>query len=803
MRNYTFLLLKFIAIQLSVFILASSRNVLEAQGHPLISYSDEYVVKFKPYSKVEGKVHQLGAGLSTDLHGRVTLLKSLNRDTALISRSNFSPAIKNKPKLIRSLYIEALSSADLFCKQLIAEQIVESCTPNYQLRTQVGESDPMVSEQWGLRDQVGVGASSAWNLTTGSQDVVIAVIDTGIDYNHPDLADNIWINPGEVPGNGIDDDGNGYIDDIHGANTLQGAIATGDPMDDNRHGTHIAGIIGAIGGNGIGIMGINQRVKLMPIKFMDASGAGRLSDAITAIYYMIDMKVNHGVNIKAVNNSWGGGGFSQVLEDAISRANDAGIAFVVAAGNDAMDTDLFPTFPASYQVPNIVSVAAIDQNQNLATFSNYGASSVHIAAPGVGITSTLPGGLYGQLSGTSMAAPHVTGSLGLLYTLEPNLPMADLVSRLMESGRDVDTLANPERTMSYVKSRRVVSATRLLEGSRIPIANNEDSAPSCGYDFEISNLADAGGIDTAADASEVVNQVDEGGFYQITLPFDFPFFKTITRTLYVSPNGVLYLNPPRNIDYQVAKRAPHFSIAAFHTDLTPRASNQGVRVHINNDRATIFWLSEQYSLSGAGPIAIRLTIYKNGLVRSSISFEHTNNPSSLWPTVLGNGLVVPPTSALGLIGVSAGAAKMSTTLDIGESQRKLVKSIAQRLDLGISMVPNCFSLKFEQPLETVRVDRIRLSALTPRKMTVNVTGAGNGRISIMASVNGRVCSGSFWGNLKDGRERMHMSIPSGARKISMSSSGVAATLGIKKSNYSNARNRHSRMCTQLLRASTR
>jgi subtilisin family serine protease len=178
----------------------------------------------------------------------------------------------------------------------------------------------------------------------------------------------------------------------------------------------------------------------MGLKFMDAGGGGRLSDAIAAIDYMVSMKVNHGVNIRVSNNSWGGGGFSPALHAAIDRARAAGIAFMAAAGNSRQDTDLFPSYPSSYEVANVVSVAAIDTNQSLASFSNFGAESVDIAAPGVGIFSTLPNGRYGYLSGTSMATPHVAGALALLFAAEPSTSLEQAIERLYETGRHTASL---------------------------------------------------------------------------------------------------------------------------------------------------------------------------------------------------------------------------------------------------------------------------------------------------------------------------------------------------------------------------
>ena len=222
-----------------------------------------------------------------------------------------------------------------------------------------------------------------------SANVLVGVIDTGVDYNHPDLAANIWTNPGEIAGNGIDDDGNGYIDDVHGYDFVNN---DGDPMDDNGHGTHFSGTIGGVGNNGIGVAGVNWNVKIMALKFLDSGGSGSTANAVAGVQYATMMGVD------VTSNSWGGGGFSQALYDAIDAAGAANIAFVAAAGNNGANNDTSPAYPAAYDLPNIISVAATDDNDELASFSNYGAASVDLGAPGVDILSTLPGNQYGLLS---------------------------------------------------------------------------------------------------------------------------------------------------------------------------------------------------------------------------------------------------------------------------------------------------------------------------------------------------------------------------------------------------------------------
>ncbi len=268
----------------------------------------------------------------------------------------------------------------------------------------------------------------AWNLSVGGDDIVVAVVDTGVDYTHPDLRNNMWKNMKEANGRpGVDDDGNGYVDDVYGYDFVRNR-ANGD--DDNKHGTHCAGVIGAER-NGIGVVGINQKVKIMPLKFLDANGSGDTMAAIKAI----DYAVANGARV--ISNSWGGGGYSSLLNDAIQRALARGIHVVAAAGNESNNNDARPTYPANYA--GVISVASSDQADSLSFFSNFGPKSVFIAAPGSSIQSTVPGGYYERLSGTSMAAPQVSGAIALALSVNRNVSRAQMMDSLCGSARKILT----------------------------------------------------------------------------------------------------------------------------------------------------------------------------------------------------------------------------------------------------------------------------------------------------------------------------------------------------------------------------
>ena len=295
--------------------------------------------------------------------------------------------------------------------------------------------DPMFGSQWSLqntgqnggKDGADISAVNAWDTTRGSESIVVAVLDSGVDYTHQDLIENMWHRPAEVAE--YSDRELGTIDDINGFNAVDNLR---DPMDDNGHGTHCAGIIGAEGGNGFGISGVNWHVKIMPLKFMNAFGQGTTKDAIEAINYVIDRKKD-GVNVRVISASWGSTSKSKALGDAIKRAGEEGILFVAAAGNSSENSDRRPHYPAGYDLPNVISVAATDRNDQLATFSNYGAKTVHIAAPGRDILSTWLNGTFREASGTSMATPEVSGVAALVLALEPDMTVAKLRERLLTS----------------------------------------------------------------------------------------------------------------------------------------------------------------------------------------------------------------------------------------------------------------------------------------------------------------------------------------------------------------------------------
>lgn len=372
---------------------------------------------------------------------------------------------------IRGVYLVAFKNAALATvpngvATYAASQIVEYAEPDCIMHTQSTiPNDSRFSDLWGLHNtgQTGgtadmdIDAPEAWDSSLGTG-VVVAVIDSGIDYNHEDLTSNMWVNSSENPTNGVDDDGNGYVDDVYGIDRYNN---DSDPMDDYFHGTHCAGIVAAVGNNNTGVVGVAWQAKLMALKFMDSAGKGSASDAAECLQYVIDM-VQTGVNVRVTSNSYGGSDYSQTLRNAIIAAASDGVLFVAAAGNDMKDLDDWGhnVYPGCYTENSVIAVASMDQNGNMSSFSNYGLTRIDLSAPGSGIWSTMPGNNYASKSGTSMATPHVAGVAALLFSHDPSVSMLRVRELLLEgvtplsvpiAGRTVtDGCVNAEKSLALL-----------------------------------------------------------------------------------------------------------------------------------------------------------------------------------------------------------------------------------------------------------------------------------------------------------------------------------------------------------------
>lgn len=460
----------------------------------------EILVRFRPGSA--GK--RLGRQLVTEKTGRQIpmLIKAVN------------PAFE----IVEGLRVAQVNPPDAgnALEALRARSDVIYAEPNFIRKALVAPNDPRYLEMWGLNNTGqratfagnpgtagnDIRAEQAWAITTGSRSVVVGVIDSGIDVNHEDLRDNIWTNPGEVAGNGIDDDANGFVDDINGWDFAHNDASvfdyteptyppslsyTGDLED---HGTHVAGTIGATGNNGIGVAGVSWQVSLMSLKFLTGGGFGTTAHLLNALAYAKAMKQlwvssggTKGANIRVLNNSYGGFQFSHAERDAILALNDAGILFVVAAGNEELFNDLFPVYPSNYIAPNLISVAASNGGGSKAFFSNFGEATVNVTAPGEYILSTTPKNTYNFADGTSMAAPHVSGSAALVCAQSPNITLQKLRALMMYSG-----YAAPWQFSQVlpISTGRAVDANKALQG--ITSADVTPPGPISGLTAQINDI---------------------------------------------------------------------------------------------------------------------------------------------------------------------------------------------------------------------------------------------------------------------------------------------------------------------------
>ncbi len=453
----------------AVFSFAFAAEAANPKGRLAAHVPGEFLVK----------VRSDGMGMMSVKAAEGVVRQALSAKSLGLAIESISPL--RTDARIQKVKLTHAQSLEAALNRLNANPRIEYAEPNYIYQISSYErafnlpNDEMVGQLWGMKNtgqadksgQVGtpgadINVAPLWEMgITGDRRITVAIIDTGVSWTHPDLVDNLYTNPGEIAGNGIDDDGNGYIDDVHGWN-FEGK--SNNSTDDHDHGSHCAGTIGGTGNNGIGVAGVNWKVSLMPLKFLSASGSGSLDDAVDAINYATMMHVN------VMSNSWGGGGFSQTMLDAITRAKDAGILFVAAAGNASSNNDATPTYPSNYVVDNVLSVGATDNRDTLASFSCFGKRTVHVAAPGNWILSSVKNGGYDLFRGTSMATPHVAGIAALLLSAHPEWGFAELKDRLIRSSPKLETLKRK------VKSGGRVDAYNAMMGIFPPTNEPDESA---------------------------------------------------------------------------------------------------------------------------------------------------------------------------------------------------------------------------------------------------------------------------------------------------------------------------------------
>lgn len=497
-------------------------------------------------------------------------------------------------------------------------------------------NDPSFSTLWGLNNtgQSGgkvdgdIDAPEAWNLTTGSSSIIVAVIDTGIDYNHSDLAANMWRNPGEIAGDGIDNDGDGFVDDVYGWDF---ANNDSNPMDDNNHGTHVAGTIGAVGNNGTGVVGVNWNVSLMALKFLDAAGNGFTSNAVLAINYATMMR-ERGNNVRVLNNSWGGGGYSQPLYDAIAASRDEGILVVAAAGNGGSDgvgdnNDSVPNYPSNYTLDNVIAVAATTRTDTLASYSNFGVTSVDLAAPGSSILSTTRNNGYTTMSGTSMATPHVAGVAALAWSLVPDATYQEIRSAIIAG---VDPLA--------ALATKVASGGRLNANNTLNLLlQNQTATPSSylaaatTYQAIDLNAGDAGVVTVLDGANDSAAAINLGGS-------SFTFYGQTysgATSLFVSSNGLITFGSANSAasNTDISMAPTQAAIAPYWDDLrTDLDANDKVLAKFEDttgdgiaDRLIVEWSSVAHAPSSPSPATFQTILQLNtGAADGSIVFNYVD-----------------------------------------------------------------------------------------------------------------------------------------------------------------------------------
>ena len=461
-----------------------------------------------------------------DNHISTQSFKNLMNQYKLQERQSISALnlkIVRPPQTGSEAYVQLINELNNLPEVAYAE-------PDYEIQTLYLPDDPEFSKQWALNNEGQTGGivdadidgTESWDRYKDGSNVVVAVIDTGVKYDHEDLSDNGWINTQEIAGNGIDDDDNGYIDDILGYDF---ANSDADPMDDNGHGTHCAGILGAKGDNGIGISGIAHSAQIMGLKFLNSRGNGDTSHAVSSIIYAVDN------GAKILSNSWGGGPFSQALVDAVSYANDHDVLFIAAAGNDTNNNDINPSYPANIDLPNVISVASTDHSDQLSYFSNYG-MSVDLAAPGSNILSTYHTGTYTSLSGTSMAAPYVTGAAVLLRSNFPHLSALETKAILLESVDELDYLNGKLATSGRLNVMKALTKAESSSYLNIHSGASGEIAPG-----------ESATIQVAIDATNKLAALYEN---QITISTNAPEYENLAVALDVT---VLFdETPPASID---------------------------------------------------------------------------------------------------------------------------------------------------------------------------------------------------------------------------------------------------------------
>ncbi|HEY5654009.1 MAG TPA: S8 family serine peptidase [Pontiella sp.] len=482
---------------------------------------------------------------------------------------------------------------------------IDYAEPDYVWETSIIPNDPRFNEQWGLHNtgQTGgtpdadIDATKAWSACIGSHKITVAVIDTGVDYNHPDLDDIMWVNLDEIPDNGIDDDKNGFIDDVYGYDFFNN---DGDPLDDHGHGTHCAGIIGAEANNTEGVSGVSWNSRIMTLKFLNQGGYGTTAGAVSAIEYAVLM------GARVLSASWGGGGYNQALKDAIDAAAAMEIPFVAAAGNNSLNNDHYPFYPSSYDSPNVISVISSDHHDGLSYFSNFGKVSTDLAAPGSFILSCRKDGGYQYKYGTSMAAPHVSGACALLMSINPSLTATEIKEILIKtSDLTLPGICVSEGRMNLASSVAEIfepwlkaspnSISELLphQSTNITISFNSTDLEEGGYTGALSVISND---PQKSRVTIPIALIVEPDYLTITPETNFVSSGIIGGPFY--PNHAIYNLSnagPRMLEWSISESATWLNISRSHGILSPETSID-IRVAIDKSAKSLEIDSYQTSI---------------------------------------------------------------------------------------------------------------------------------------------------------------------------------------------------------------
>ncbi len=508
-------------------------------------------------------------------------------------------------------------------------------TTSSRLWGMYGDDSPVASGPSGTTNAFGSQAEKAWAAGyTGSNSVVVGIIDEGVDVTHPDLAGNIWVNPHD-PVDGLDNDGNGYVDDVNGWDFVYGDNTVYDAGEDT-HGTHVAGTIGGRGGNGVGVAGVSWNVTMISTKFL-GPGGGYTSDAVKALDYLTDLKTRHGINIVASNNSWGGGGYSSALHAAIIRSANAGILFVAAAGNGGGDgigdsNDSVANYPSNYSTlsaasgqpaaayESVIAVAALTSTGGLASYSNYGATTVDIAAPGSSIWSTLPGSTYGNYSGTSMATPHVSGAVALYASAYPGASAAATRTALLNSARPTSSVSG-----------------KTVTGDRLDVAAALNVAPPVGIGITGGSVVE-GNAGTAPLSFTVT--LSAAASTTVTVAYATAGGSAAAGTDFVAQSGTLSFAPgetTKTVAVDVIGDTAFESNETFTVVLSGASSNATIQTAsatgtITNDDAQpappTLAISSVSALESAGVFAFTVTLSAPSTSSVSVRFGTANGTAT-------------------------------------------------------------------------------------------------------------------------------------------------------------------------------